>query len=185
MKRDIDTSWLIAVGGFGTEGFIEIQTLLARLHPTLNATIEVAWHRSHGDVRRTRSATPFAGRADSQVSHVGGRTIAASGRYDSTGPDAVGPRCYHAIDALFHSVARRGGPRAVGVVLSTSVQDGMAGLQAIHAAGGLAMVLIPRLRAMPRLGRDVAAASASIDVNGRSADIAAAINERLGATVMA
>ncbi len=47
------------------------------------------------------------------------------------------------IDTLFVSVARHAGRRALGVVLSGSLDDGSRGLAAIHAAGGLTMVLDP------------------------------------------
>jgi two-component system chemotaxis response regulator CheB len=45
------------------------------------------------------------------------------------------------IDTLFNSLARHAGQRAIGVVLSGSLDDGSRGLAAIHDAGGLTMVL--------------------------------------------
>lgn len=47
------------------------------------------------------------------------------------------------VDTLFDSVALHAGKRAVGIVLSGSLDDGSRGLAAIHAAGGLTMVLDP------------------------------------------
>lgn len=57
------------------------------------------------------------------------------------------------IDALFGSLARELGDRAVGVVLSGMGSDGTVGLQTIHAQGGLAMAQEPasaQFDAMPR-----------------------------------
>ena len=61
-----------------------------------------------------------------------------------------------AIDPLFRSAAKSCGPRVIGVVLSGGGSDGAAGLDAIHRAGGLAVVEDPAEAAFADMPRTAA-----------------------------
>jgi len=60
-----------------------------------------------------------------------------------------------AIDPLFRTAALSYGARVIGVVLSGSLSDGTAGLRAIKAVGGLAVVQHPADTAVPDMVKSV------------------------------
>lgn len=74
-----------------------------------------------------------------------------------------------AIDVLFESAAEAYGDRVAGVILSGANQDGAAGLRAIVAAGGLALVQNPataEVPAMPEAALAACPGSRVLDVQG-------------------
>ena len=77
-----------------------------------------------------------------------------------------------AIDPLFRSAARHYGPRAIGLILSGSLSDGVAGLLAIQMAGGLTIVQEPNDAIIADLPRN-AIRVVSADHVAPAADLAA------------
>jgi two-component system chemotaxis response regulator CheB len=61
-----------------------------------------------------------------------------------------------AIDPLFRSAARYYGPRVIGVILTGGLCDGTAGLMALRASGGIAVVQDPKEASMAEMPRSAA-----------------------------
>jgi two-component system chemotaxis response regulator CheB len=74
-----------------------------------------------------------------------------------------------AIDPLFRSAARIYSPRVIAVILSGSLNDGVAGLLAVRSAGGIAVVQDPsdaQVASMPQSARAVAGADHVVPAAG-------------------
>jgi two-component system chemotaxis response regulator CheB len=123
----------------------------------LQAVVLIVLHRpsdriSHlRDVLDRRSAIPIhVASADQHFRHGNGYigepdahlTLAAS-NFGELVPGAHNLHRNRTIDLLFPSVAAYASGGFIGVVLSGSLDDGSRGLAAIHAAGGVTMVLTP------------------------------------------
>jgi two-component system chemotaxis response regulator CheB len=91
-----------------------------------------------------------------------------------TGPKENGHR--PAIDPLFRSAAHAFGPRAVGVILSGTLDDGTLGLRSIKAHGGVGLVQDPETALHAGMPRS-AITYASPDRVGSPAELAAEIVE--------
>lgn len=92
----------------------------------------------------------------------------------SQGPTENGHR--PAINALFRSVAVAFGPRAIGVLLSGVLDDGVLGLEAIRSRGGIAIGQTPEDALFPALPANAANAGA-LDRQAAAADVGAVLKE--------
>jgi two-component system chemotaxis response regulator CheB len=96
-----------------------------------------------------------------------------------------GPKENHvrpAVDALFRSAARSHGARAVGVILTGSLDDGTAGLLAIKRRGGLAIVQDPDEALFDGMPRS-AVEHVAVDYKVPLAEVAALVSGLAGQTV--
>jgi chemotaxis response regulator CheB len=149
--------YVVALGASGAEGLNDILDLLGAWPENLGAIIMVVLHRSSDAISHLqqilarRSGRPVIVAKDSQVllpnfCYIGepNRALTLSAESRARLVDANDNRLRNrTIDALFESVALHAGERAVGIVLSGALDDGSRGLAAIHAAGGMTMVLDP------------------------------------------
>ncbi|MHB8286740.1 MAG: chemotaxis protein CheB [Caulobacteraceae bacterium] len=182
--------WFIAVGASGSNGLRDIQTLLANLICPLPAVVLVVLHRPWDKPSHLRSILarcsnlPVAIAAEGEKFEAGVIYIGEPEAHLTLAARSFGvliddPQQMHRnrnVDLLFDSVAKHAGERMIGVVLSGSLDDGSRGLAAIHAAGGLTMVLTPQrvlMRGMPENAIDY---DGPIDTIGGPVEIAEAIN---------
>ena len=150
--------YCVGVGASGPEGLADIIELLNAWPERTHVVLMVVLHRSSEErsslrevlltrcpkmrveiARQGQVLVPgccYIGRPDWPLTLLGDRSAFL---VDGT-KDRLRNRT---IDALFASMARNIGGRTAGIVLSGSLDDGSRGLAAIHAAGGLTMVLDP------------------------------------------
>ncbi|AVT41656.1 chemotaxis protein CheB [Plantactinospora sp. BB1] len=156
----------LVVVGASAGGVEALRALVAGLPPELAAAVLVVLHMPAGAesalpvILGRCSPLPTAFARDGEPMSPGRLYIAVPDRHLlvkdghlllSRAPKQN--RARPAVDALFRSAARWYGPRTVGVVLSGSLDDGAAGLAALHAAGGICVVQDPAdavIESMPR-----------------------------------
>jgi two-component system chemotaxis response regulator CheB len=182
--------------GASAGGLQALRQLVARLPDDLPASVLVTVHLAPNAPSRLPAilsdigSLPAVAAADGQRMTPGTIYAAVPDRHllisenDSLrlSPGPRENRVRPAVDKLFRSAARWAGPRAIGVVLSGTLDDGAAGLATIARRGGLALVQSPdeaRFSGMPR-----AALSAVPEANALPlSQLAKVITEAVGQQV--
>jgi two-component system chemotaxis response regulator CheB len=154
----------IVVIGASAGGVAALQEVVSALPPDLNAAIFIVLHLLAGaesllpQILSRKSRLPASHPSDGQLFETGRIYAAPPDRHillhDSRLRVVRGPKeNLHrpAIDVLFRSAARVGGPRVLGVLLTGADDDGAAGLKAIQERGGATVVQDPMDSAHPEM----------------------------------
>lgn len=160
---------IVVIGG--SAGAVPpLRAILATLPPASPVAYVVALHMASGGRLAARlgpnpGPLPLVTAEDGMAIRPGHVYLAVADRHLLVTPGTLrlghGPRenaSRPAIDALFRSAALAYGPRVVGVLLSGFLHDGAAGLDAIKARGGLALVQDPDDAEAPDMPRSALAA---------------------------
>jgi two-component system chemotaxis response regulator CheB len=150
----VDPSAIIVLGA-SMGGVDALQRIAADLRPEIPAALFVVQHVGRNssqmpDILSRAGRMPAVHAKEGQAFAAGSIYVAPPDHHLTLGAGRVhlsrGPRenwARPAIDPLFRSAAKAYGPRVVGVILSGLLNDGSAGLRAVRAAGGLAVVQDP------------------------------------------
>lgn len=185
-----DFSHIVVVGASagGVTALLEISAQLPRLFP---APVCIVQH-----VGNNPSLLPelLRYRGQNHAVHVEDGQRLTSGTLHVAPPDhhllvegetlrlTQGPKENHArpaIDPLFRTAALTWGPRVIGIVLTGQMDDGAAGLRAIHDCGGITIVQDPDTAAEPEMPRN-ALASVPVDHCVPLAEIAPLLQRLVG-----
>ena len=156
----------VFVVGASAGGVPVLMSLLGRVPADLPAAIAIVLHRSPYVesqlplVLGRRARLPVLEPEDAQPVEHGAVYVACRDQHllvaDGVLRLSRGPREHMtrpAINPLFRSAAAAYGPRVVGMLLSGMGVDGVSGLLAIKAAGGLSLVQRPEEAPFPRMPR--------------------------------
>jgi two-component system, chemotaxis family, protein-glutamate methylesterase/glutaminase len=185
--------FFVAIGASGSEGLGDIKELLASLPAGLQAVVLVVLHRPSDRVsalrdvldrasgmpvlvaeedRHFRMGRCYIGEPDAHLA------LAARSRIELV-EGAHGKHRNRTVDILFHSVARHAGSRAIGIVLSGSLDDGARGLAAIHGAGGTTMILTRGGEPEPGMPLSAAKYDGPVDLMGSARQLGRGIADRV------
>jgi two-component system chemotaxis response regulator CheB len=191
---DKSIPFFVGIGASGAEGLEDIADLLKALSPKIAAVVMVVLHRrifdtsSHlRDILARCSQLPVNIAEDDEILLPGHCYIGESNAHLTlVGRNRVNlirgtadELHERTIDTLFGSLAFHAGRRVIGVVLSGAFDDGSRGLELIHHAWGITMVLEPgsKPRGMQQNAIDF---DGPISFIGTSAEIAGKITSIVG-----
>jgi two-component system chemotaxis response regulator CheB len=149
------TSPRLVVIGASAGGVSALRRLASALPPDIGACVLIVLHvGAHESILpeliASDCAWPVSHAVDGEALRVGTIRIAPPDRHLMVDGGRLrltrGPKenfARPAIDALFRSAALDFGPNVVGVILTGMLDDGTAGLQAVKAGGGIAVVQDP------------------------------------------
>jgi two-component system, chemotaxis family, protein-glutamate methylesterase/glutaminase len=186
--------WIVAIGASGPDGVKDTKALLGALPSSLSAAVMVVIHRSWDhqsylrDILASASVLPVIIVAAGERLQIGTVYIGKPSQHMTLAINGIGElvddpsRHYgnRTIDLLFHSVAARAGPRAIGVILSGTLDDGSHGLAAIHEAGGITMVLTPSPSPTHEMPANAIDFNGPVDLIGSTASIAQGVSRACG-----
>jgi two-component system, chemotaxis family, protein-glutamate methylesterase/glutaminase len=185
--------FMVAIGASGGEGLEDIKALLATLPADLPAVVLVVLHRPSDRLSHLKEVLSRVSQMPVLVAEQGER-LRAGCCYIGEPDDHLslaaksnvrlveGAHDRHrnrTVDILFNSVAAHARGRAIGIVLSGSLDDGSRGLAAIAQAGGVTMVLTKQGVAGRGMPENAAGYNGPIDVLGSATTIAREIVRRL------
>jgi len=155
----------IVVIGASAGGVRALQKIVAELPPQFPAAVAIVLHTG---AHRSQLPRLLSAAGPNPCVHATEGTIVRHGCLLIAPPDhhllfrgesvhlTRGPKEHYsrpAIDPLFRSAAIEYGSRVIGVILTGRLDDGTAGLQAIHQNGGLTVVQDPRSAQAPSMPR--------------------------------
>lgn len=182
----------VAIGASGSEGLDNIVELLQALAKPCPAVVMVVLHRpsdriSHlQEVLARRCGMPVAVAEEAETLVAGTCYIGEPDGHISLVDHHIAhlvPGADHrlrnrTVDTLFNSLAEHAPTRTIAVVLSGALDDGSRGMAAIHAHGGVTMVLEPGAKDRG-MQRNAIEYDGPIDLVGTARDIARGIESIL------
>ncbi|HVE54861.1 MAG TPA: chemotaxis protein CheB [Ramlibacter sp.] len=171
MRPDFSHIIVIGASAGGVTALLEISAQLERFFP---APICIVQHVGNNpsllpELLRFRGRNHAMHPTDGQRLTSGTLHVAPPDSHMLVDGDTLrlnhGPKENHsrpAIDPLFRSAALTWGPRVIGVILTGQMDDGAAGLKAIHDCGGITIVQDPETAAEPEMPRS-ALANVAVD----------------------